>query len=465
MRIRFLGAARTVTGSMHLVEVNGSRLLLDCGLYQGKRKEAFERNRTFPFEPSGIHNVILSHAHIDHSGNLPRLTRKGSGFQGRIISTQATRDLCQWMLRDSAHIQERDVEYVNKRRKKESRTAFEPLYTVADADRCLELFDGIPYDYEVTVAPGVRLTFRDAGHILGSATTHLDVSEGERTTRLVFTGDVGRDETPILRDPEPIRRADVLISESTYGNRVHEKRENLSTHLRQIVDATYRRGGKVLIPAFSVGRTQHIVYRLNQMFEKRELPPLPIYVDSPLSANVTEVFRAHPECYDRETMRFLEDHKDPFGFARLTYVRDVEASKALNGSPAPCVIIAASGMMESGRVIHHLKHIATDPRNTILIVGFMAEHTLGRRVAERAETIKLFGEEHALRAEVVDLSGFSSHADRDELTELFGHLESPPRRAFLVHGEESQALAFADHLRARRFPQVDVPAPGQAFNV
>ncbi len=463
MLLHFHGAARTVTGSSHLLEVNGSKVLLDCGLFQGQRKLAFERNRQIPWKSSEIHNVILSHAHIDHSGNLPQLVK--SGFQGRIICTQATRDLCEWMLRDSAHIQEKDVEYVNTKRKKNGQTPFEPLYTTKDAEICLEAFEGIPYEHEVTVAPGVRVTFRDAGHMLGSGVVHLDITEGERRIRLVFTGDVGREHMPIIRDPVPPVDALVLISESTYGDRLHAKEDDIKSQLADIVSHTISRGGKLLIPAFSVGRTQNVVYFLNQLTHEKKIPSLPVFVDSPLSANVTEVFRRHPECYDSETLEFLERERDPFGFGSLTYVRDAEASKALNGLTKPCIIIAASGMMESGRVLHHLKNLAPDARNTILIVGYMAENTLGRRVKDRVPSIKVFGEEYPLKAEVREVSGLSGHADRDELLKFLGRMKRKPDHTFLVHGEEDQSLKFADHLREHGFPLVDVPFPGQKFQV
>jgi metallo-beta-lactamase family protein len=463
MKLHFHGAARTVTGSMHRLDVNGVQLLLDCGLYQGKRKLAFERNRCYPFRPADIHNVVLSHAHIDHSGNLPQLVK--DGFRGRIVCTHATQDLCEWMLRDSAHIQEKDVEYVNKKRKRAGETPFEPLYTIADAERCLEHFEGVPYDHEVRVAPGVKLHFEDAGHMLGSGVVHLDITEGSRRVKLVFTGDVGRTHTPILRDPVPPTEAEVLISESTYGDRLHERDVDIKTHLQELLAATYARGGKVLVPAFSVGRTQNVVYYLHQLVSAGALPAMPVFVDSPLSANATDVFRAHPECYDAEALRFLERGKDPFGFNRLTYIRDVEASKALNDLKIPAVIISASGMMESGRVLHHLKRLAPDARNTILIVGYQAENTLGRRIAERVPAIRLFGEEFRLRAEVREVPGLSGHADRDELTSFLEHLHTPPRHTFLVHGEEAQALEFAEHLRGKGFPRVEVPFPGQSFEV
>jgi metallo-beta-lactamase family protein len=463
MFLTFHGAARTVTGSMHLVEANGTKLLLDCGLYQGKRKEAFERNRRLPFDPTSIHAVILSHAHIDHSGNLPLLVKKG--FRGRILATSATRDLCEWMLLDSAKIQEKDVEHVNEKRGRRGEAPFEPLYTTADAERCLEAFEGVPYGQRVSAAPGADLVFRDAGHMLGSAVTHLEIREGGRTVRLAFTGDVGRERMPILHDPTPPEEADVLICESTYGGRAHETEADLKSRLAEVIGKTHARGGKMLIPAFAVGRTQTIVYYLHQLAVERRIPPLPVFVDSPLAVNVTEVFRRHPECYDEETHRFLAGKTDAFGFHKLTYVRDAEASKALNDLPVPCLIIAASGMMESGRVLHHLKRIAPDPRSTILIVGFMAEHTLGRRVEERVPSIRVYGEEYPLRAEVLSISGFSGHADAREMVAFLGRLRKPPASTFLVHGEEPQARELAARLKERGFPRVEVPAPGERFEV
>ena len=463
MRLQFFGAARTVTGSCHLLEIGEKRILLDCGLFQGRRKQSFERNRNQPFDAASIDSVVLSHAHIDHSGNLPRLV--AAGFTGRIYCTSATKDLCEWMLRDSGHIQEKDVEYVNRKRRKRGQTPFEPLYTQLDAHRALSHFTPVPYDEECVIEPGVQLRFQDAGHMLGSASCHLEWQENGRRRKLVFTGDIGRGDRPILRDPVAPRQADILICESTYGDRTHPPEEDAEQRLHQVVQATYDRGGKLLIPAFSVGRTQRLVYHLNSLFNDGKLPPLPIFVDSPLSTNVTRVFRDHPECYDDEALRLVETDHDPFGFYRLTYTRDVEASKALNQLRIPCVIISASGMCEAGRVIHHLKRIAPDSASTILVVGYMAPHTLGRRIVERVDKVRLYGDEYPLRAHVETTSGLSGHADRDELLEFLGHLDEPPERTFLVHGEEDQAVAFAEHLRGRGFPRVDVPAPEESFKV
>ncbi len=463
MKLQFFGAARTVTGSCHLLEVGKSRILLDCGLYQGRRKEAFHRNRNFAFDPSAIDALVLSHAHIDHSGNIPHLVK--SGFKGKIFATTATHDLCEWMLRDSAYIQEKDVEYVNRKRRKKGQSPFEPLYTKRDAELALKRFIGIEYERPVEVAPGVTLRLEDAGHILGSASCHLDCEERDRKLRVVFTGDIGVRGRPILRDPVPPTKADYLICESTYGDRLHEPPEKLANHLLEVFERTRARGGRVLIPAFSVGRTQHIVYVLNELWNSGKLPPMPVFVDSPLACNATDVFRDHPECYDEEAFSRYRNDDDLFGFHRLTYIRDVEASKALNELHVPCVIISASGMCEAGRVLHHLKRVAPDPKSTILVVGYMAPFTLGRRIADRAPRVKLFGDTYPLKAEVVSTSGFSGHADRDGLLDYLGHLDRPPHRTFLVHGELEQSEAFAEHLRKREFPAVDIPAELARFDL
>jgi len=462
MRLTFLGAARTVTGSMHLVETNGARLLLDCGLFQGRRKESYERNLNFPFDPASIDAVILSHAHIDHAGNIPNLVKRG--FQGPIWCTSATRDLCAAMLRDSGYIHELDVLYLNKHRQRKGLPPVEPLYTRQDAEVCLSAFVAIGYGRPFPVAPGVRLTFLDAGHILGSAITLLDIEENGKTQRLVFSGDLGRPGLAILRDPETVREADVLIMESTYGNRTHESREEAERTLRRVINDTYRRHGKVVIPSFAVGRTQELVYALHRLTDARKIPDLPIFVDSPLAVNVTEIFRLHPECYDEEMKEFLNSdrRRDPFGFRRLRYIRDVEDSKALNFLRDSAVIISASGMCEAGRILHHLKNTIGDPANTILFVGFQAEHTLGRRILDGHERVRIFGEEYRVRARVEHIDGYSAHADQKELlawVEAFDRQRL--QRAFLVHGEEEAAFVLAEEMRKLGVRHVCVPEPGE----
>jgi metallo-beta-lactamase family protein len=457
MKIQFLGAAQSVTGSMHLLKVNGSKILLECGLFQGRRQEAFERNRNLPFDAASIDVLILSHAHIDHSGNIPQLVKQG--FQGNIICTHATQDLASVMLRDSAHIQEKDAEFVNKQHKKKGLPPVHPLYTMNDAAASMNHFVGIGYNRPFWVTPDVKLTFRDAGHILGSAIVILDIQEKSISTRLTFTGDLGRKNLPVIRDPVQVEETDLLITESTYGNRTHEPIGDMKTRLREIVNNTVKRGGKIIVPAFSLGRTQELVYVLHELFNEGSLPEIPIFVDSPLSVNITEVFRLHPECFDHETRDlFLSNHQDPFGFYRLRYIRNVEESKKLNTLQESCIIISASGMCETGRILHHLANNIEDPRNTILIIGFMAEHTLGRRIVEKNPSIKIFGEELSLKAQVAIMNGFSAHADKTELLAFLDGLNKERlRHVFIVHGEPDQAEAFADAVRERGVARVTVP--------
>ncbi len=469
IKLTFHGAAGTVTGSQHLIEVNGKRLLLDCGLYQGKRKEAFERNRQLPFDPASLDAVVLSHAHIDHSGNLPTLAKHG--FKGDITCTPATRDLCAAMLLDSAHIQEKDVEFVNRRRARQGQNLFEPLYTQPDALEVMRSFATLSYDRPREILPGVHLTLIDAGHMLGSATVILDIEEQaeRRQLRLVFSGDIGKKNAPIIRDPVPVRDgADVLIMESTYGNRLHPADEDTERELERIINDTYRRGGCIIIPAFAVGRTQTIVYSLHRLYNKRDIPAVPIFVDSPLATDVTSVFRLHQETYDEEMRQFLltDDDQNPFGFQTLRYTRSVEESKALNFLREPAIIISASGMMENGRVLHHLRNRISDPRTTVIIVGWQAPDTLGRRLVEGAEKVRIFGEEIENRAHVETLLGFSGHADRNGLLEWAGAMEKKPARTFLVHGEPEAASALADALKAETgFSAVDIPVLHQSFEV
>lgn len=459
MRISFYGAARTVTGSQHLIEVNGKRILLDCGLYQGRRSEANQRNRNFPFDPASVDVMVLSHAHIDHSGNIPNLVKRG--YKGDIIATPATRDLCASMLMDSGHIQERDAEFVNKRRKRDE-APVEAIYTQQDAAKSIESFSTQGYERPRQIAPGVTLTFRDAGHMLGSAYVILDIEDRDahRDVRLVFSGDIGRAGIPIIRDPQPMDGADVLIMESTYGDRTHPPYEDDTKRMEQIVVETYKRGGSVLIPAFAVGRTQQIVYQLHQLRLKGDLPDMPIFVDSPLAIDVTSAYRMHPECYDDEIRGFIDEaggRIDPFGFEDLTYTRSVDMSKKLNFLREPAIIIAASGMMEAGRILHHLRNKIEDPRTTIMIVGFQAENTLGRRLVDREPHVRIFGEQYDNRARTEVLSGFSGHADRDELIGWVGAMERKPKRTFLVHGEGPAQHSLAQAITARYGLQVEVP--------
>ncbi|MEC9094637.1 MAG: MBL fold metallo-hydrolase, partial [Planctomycetota bacterium] len=446
MHIQFWGAAQTVTGSMHLVHVNEQQLLLDCGLYQGKRKEAFERNRDFPIDAKSIDAVILSHAHIDHSGNLPTLVK--NGFHKSIYSTHATRDLATHLLMDSAHIQEQDVKYVNKKRKRQGKNLFQPLYEKTDAVKAINRFRPVDYHAEFSPLEQVRCHFHDAGHMLGSAVTEINLDEKGRQIRLVFSGDIGRPEMPILRDPETVQGADYLIMEATYGNRLHDKSGDAKEKLKQIVNETFAKQGKLIIPAFSVGRTQQIVYWLDQLAEAGELEPIKVFVDSPLAVNATQVFRSHVECYDEEMMNHLmnEDDNDPLGFRNLHYIRKVAMSKALNQYQGPAVIISASGMCEAGRILHHLKNSVSDPNNTILFSGFQAFHTLGRRILDGHQDIRIFGEELKVNAAVHRLESSSGHADQEELMEWTREIANQGnlKGIALVHCENDSATALKD---------------------
>jgi metallo-beta-lactamase family protein len=447
MQISFFGAARTVTGSQHLVTINGHKILLDCGFYQGKRDETWNRNRHFPFSAPDIDAMVLSHAHIDHSGNIPNLVKQG--FRGKIVCTQATADLCGAMLPDSGHIQEEDVEYVNRQRRKRGEPPFKPIYTQEDATASLKYFAGIDYEQPYELLPGISLTFYDAGHLLGAAIVALDFQENTGAKeRLVFTGDLGRVQ-PILRDPTYLDAADILLIESTYGSRTHPPMEDSEKELSRVIQRTCQRGGKVIIPAFAVERTQLLVYLLNRLYHQGDLPDVPVYVDSPLAVNVTDIFRRHPGYFDQETLDFLrrDPDGDVFGFRRLQYIRDVEQSKKLHFLPGPCVIISASGMAEAGRIQHHLKNNIENPDNTILIVGWQAPHTLGRRLVELAPEVKIFGIKYSREAEVVTLNGFSGHADQPGLLSWARALRQQPRHTFIVHGDLAAGQELAQLLR------------------
>lgn len=464
MKITFWGAAQTTTGSFHLIETKGRRVVLDCGLFQGRRALAREINETFPVAPSDVDAVIMSHAHIDHAGNLPTFVRHG--FKGDVYATPATDELLRVMLQDSAHIQEKDAHFLNKRRGGGQR--IEPLYTSRDTDNVFPLIESLRYYREREILPGIRLKFLDAGHILGSAIVQLDIEENGTDRRVVFSGDIGRRGHPILREWETPGDTDYLIMESTYGNRVREPEADVRQHLKDLVARVSARGGKIIVPAFSVGRTQEIVYHLNALFNSGELAPIPCYVDSPLSLDVTEVFRRHTECFNRATVDLMHTDEDPFGFRLLTYLRDVRESKELNNTRFPCVIIAASGMCEAGRILHHLRNSVEDPKNCVLIVGYQAEHTLGRRIVERSQTVRIFGQEHRLRAEVDVINALSAHADQDELKDFAFKVRERGnrlRRVFLVHGEEKQQAPLAGYLREHLELDVAGPARGESVTV
>jgi metallo-beta-lactamase family protein len=463
MRIFFAGAARTVTGSQHLLEFDGKRLLLDCGLYQGRRQESNERNRNLPYDPRGVDAMVLSHAHIDHAGNVPSLVKQG--FRENIFCTPATRDLCSVMLRDAAHIQEADAEFINRKQRHELQEPIVPLYTEADVLQALSHMRTLDYHRPAAVLPGVTCTLFDAGHVLGSVIVQLDIDRAPDRLRLVFSGDLGRRNMAILRDPEIPESPDVLLLESTYGDRLHSPMSGMEEQLAAVVNRAVQRKGKILVPSFSLERTQEFVYALHRLTDRGAIQKIPIYVDSPLSVRITEVFKLHPECFDEETRVFLHQNGDPFGFENLRYISDAEDSKALNGQEGPMMIISASGMCEAGRILHHLRNAVEDERNLVLIIGFQAEHTLGRRIAEREPMVKIFGVERALEAEVVVMDAFSAHADRDDLLDFVTRCRGNLRKTFVIHGEESQSLALAKRLTELGIPEVQVPMQGEFVRV
>lgn len=454
MEITFAGAAREVTGSCHLLHINGHTVALDCGMFQGRRSESTVKNKTLPVAISEIDAVVLSHAHIDHSGRLPFLVAQG--YSKTIWSTNATRDLCAVMLADSAHIQEKDAEFLARREKE----FVEPLYGMRHAVRTMELMVGVPYNKPFDVVPGVRGTYVDAGHILGSASVVLDCTENGVTKRLVFSGDIGRSGLAIIRDPMPPTGADAVIMESTYGNRDHESVDGARAHLARVIRETAARGGRILIPAFAVGRTQELLYSIHALLREGAIPSLPVYVDSPLAIDTTTVFEMHPETFD-QSEDMVKKVRELFDFPLLKFTRDVEESKAINFAKGPMIVIAASGMVEAGRILHHLAHGASDPRNTILIVGFQAEHTLGRRIVEKQPILKIFGDEVPLRAQVEVINGYSAHADRTELTAWIDKVKSTSPKlgpVWLVHGEADVQDVYKASLTAKGY-SVSCPEP------
>ncbi len=470
MKVEFCGAAQTVTGSMHLVHVRGKKILLDCGLYQGRRKIAFERNRNLPFDAKTIDAVVLSHAHIDHSGNLPSLVR--AGFKGPIYSTSATRDLASYMLLDSAKIQTSDVKYVNKRRRAEGQTPFEPLYDTQDAVNTLKRFRTVEYGevFQPLRSVDIDCKFHVAGHMLGAAIVELDMTQDEQTTKLVFSGDLGRPDVPILRAPEMVSGADYLIMEATYGNRIHPPGGDAKRTLLEAARETFESGGKLLIPAFSVGRTQEIVYRLNLLFEAGDLPPMKVFVDSPLAVNATTVFREHPECFDQDMVDQIlkEDDEDPLAFGDLHYIRAAKYSKELNSYNKPCIIISASGMCEGGRILHHLKNNIEKENTTILFAGYQAPHTLGRIILDGTKNkVRIYGQEFEVKAKVCKLEASSGHADQQELLDWADEIgrRGNLKGIALVHCEMDGAEPFKEQLEDLKLGPVMIPARGDVMEM
>ncbi|MBX7108954.1 MAG: MBL fold metallo-hydrolase [Chitinophagales bacterium] len=462
MQIKFCGAARTVTGSSHLLQLNdGYRILLDCGMFQGNENYVDNFNAAFEFDPKDIDILLLSHAHIDHSGRIPKLVKEG--FRGKIVCTAATKDLCEIMLRDSAHIQESDAKYVNKKRAKRNLPPISPLYSQEDAEKAMQQFVTVNYETPFSAGKGVKAYFRDNGHIIGSGSILLTMNDGGTERKIGFTGDIGRPNRPILKDPIRMEDVDYLISESTYGGRFHESYpDDKEYFLSVILDTCIKRKGKLIIPAFSIGRTQELVFMMDQLHKEGRLPHLPVYVDSPLSTNATEIYRRHTECFDEFISRYLLTDANPFGFNDLKYITDAEESKALNLLPEPCIIISASGMAEAGRIVHHIKNNMEDARNTILIVGYCAEQSLGWKIRKGISPIRLFGEEKTLRAKVEIMDSFSAHGDHNELLQFLDNLNrNRLKKLFLVHGDFEAQLALKKGLEKNGFQFISMPEKGE----
>ncbi len=465
MKIKFCGAAQNVTGAQFVVTVNGTSLMLDCGLFQGRRQEAYEKSKKFHFDPTSIDTLILSHAHMDHSGNIPNLIKHGYG--GSIFATQPTVDLCKIMLKDSAYLQQRDIEWVNKIRAKKKEPPIEPLYTLEDVKASLDSFVSVDYDRVFTVGQGVNVTLRDAGHILGSASVLLEIEEKKKKIRIGYTGDVGRPHMPIVHDPNQLRDLDVLIMETTYGNRLHSDFSDIEEQLAQLIIDTAGAGGKIIIPSFAVGRTQLVIYILHKLFNENRIPEMPIFVDSPMAVHATDVFRKYLQDLDRETKRiFLENNEDPFGFRRLKYVETVEESKNLNAQKYPHIIISASGMAEGGRILHHLRNNIENHRTLLLFVGYAAKHTLARKIMDGDKNIRIFGEDFKVKCKVEKMDSFSAHADRRELLKYIDtNKPSKLKHIFLVHGEIDQMEPFSNALKSKGYKNVYMPLEQEVYEI
>lgn len=459
MNITFYGAAKTVTGSCTMVEAAGKKFLVDCGMFQGKVTDQMLNYDDFPFDISSIDFVILTHAHIDHSGRIPKLYK--AGYTGPIYATNATVDLCSIMLADSGHIQEKEIEWVNKKRRRAGKKENEPMYTAQDGIDSMKLFKGVDYNQKVTIDENISFTLIDAGHMLGSSIVLLDIAENGKTERVVFTGDLGNKNMPIIKDPTYIERADHLIMESTYGNRLHGKMEDQSEKFIDILFRTVERGGNLIIPSFAVGRTQEILYEINKYAAKEEykdkLKNIPVYVDSPLAVNATKIFEENPEYYDEDALEYLLKGDNPIEFDNLHLITTSDESRALNEDPTPKVIISASGMCEVGRIKHHLKHNLYRPECTVLFVGYQATGTLGEKIQTGADVVKIFGEEIAVKAEIEYLDAFSGHADRDGLLEFIEKMQDKPKNIFINHGEFISQQVLKNYITEKFNIPVTIP--------
>ncbi len=433
------GAAQEVTGSKHFIRFQDKTIMIDCGAFQGRRAESDKKNRDWPFDATKVDALVLTHAHFDHCGLLPLMVK--NGYTNNFYSTHATRDLASLVLMDSAHIQARDIEFLQKRnRKKGKELTKEPLYTEEDVQKCLDNFVTISYHRPIYLTNNIKATLYDAGHILGSALAVIELEENSKKITIGFTGDLGRKNLPILRDPEKIPPVDYLVTESTYGNRLHDSIDMVMDELAEVINKTAKRGGKIIVPSFAIGRTQELIYFTHLLNDQKRIPKIPVYVDSPMATNATSIFRVHQECYDQETNdAFIAHHKNPFGFNELRYTTNVQESKRINTMDTPAIIISSSGMCEGGRVLHHLRNSIENPRNTILAVGYMAQNTLGRRIVEKHPRIKIFGDSFNLKAEVKVINSLSAHADYNDITDYVSQVNSNNtlKKVFLVHGEQT----------------------------
>ena len=473
MKITFLGATKTVTGSNFLVEGAGKKFLVDCGLFQGKATEELENQEPFEYDINSIDFMLLTHAHIDHSGRIPKLYKEG--FRKNIIATKATCDLCSIMLPDSGHIQEMEIEWTNKKRKRKGEEPLEPLYTAEEAARSLELFRAVKYDEVIEIDENIHVRFNDAGHMLGSASIEVWINENGKEEKIVFSGDLGNNDIPLLSEPTMIEDTDYLIMESTYGSRLHMKNDDKAEMFLDIVSETLERGGTVVIPSFAVGRTQEILFEINKLKDKRddedfrkkyeELMRVPVYVDSPLAISATEVFKENMDLFDEETQKYISEGNNPLEFPGLKFTRTVEESKALNESDESCIIISASGMCDVGRIKHHLKHNIWNPLNTILFVGYQAPGTLGYSIVNGAKKVKIFGEEMAVNAQIEYIEGYSGHADQEGLLNFIYSFIKKPKHIFLIHGEpESQDILKNKIIETTNLP-VTIPSFGETYEI